>query len=151
MRWIKVFLFLYYELRTASYLYPIALNIAILIRPIYAYQYAFPVSLSAAIHFCVYVLFHPLRVTAPLCIWQPFMATQKWSPVYWPEGPTLRPLIRWGGRWGSGKNDALLNFTCSLNECVECCLFVSSMSSMRWELYCAFVHNRNRHIPYHRH
>ena len=74
--------------------HPIELYIANLFCSIYAYQSALPVSLPAAIHFCGYVLFHPLRVATPLCIWQPIKATQKWSPFYWPEGPTLRPLIR---------------------------------------------------------
>jgi len=57
-------------------------------------QYALLLSLPVVIHFCGYVLFHPLRKAAPLCMRQPFMATQKWFPFYWPEGPTLRPLIR---------------------------------------------------------
>jgi len=76
--------------------------------PNYANHYALLVSLLAAIRFCGYVLFHSHRMASRLCIWQPLMVTQKWSPFYWPEGPTLRPLIRWGGRWGSGNNDALL-------------------------------------------
>jgi hypothetical protein len=69
-------------------------------------------------YICCGMLFSiPFRMAAPLCIGQPLMETQKWYPFYWLEGPMLRPLLRWGGgRWGSGKNDALLNSTYSLND-----------------------------------